>query len=135
VPNPQKADGKPVVFEAPPQTAYIPTGVVATVTLTEPLQQSDPVAVSGSRTNSADMATFGQFLGLAVSGGNAGSKIEVYVTASVSSSRWAWAVGSPIFLNGFGLSESPPTTGYLQQIGVASGPETIQVRSMQPIQL
>jgi hypothetical protein len=39
--------------------------------------------------------------------------------------QWSWTPGAAIYLNGTALSETPPSAGFVAQIGLAITPESI----------
>jgi hypothetical protein len=134
VPNPQKADGRPVVFT----TALMPTEVLRVFTpvkLNANVNGYDPVTVTGILADSNNPATFGRLLGVTETGGSAGTTIFVYVSGHIYNPDWNWTPGGVIFLFGTSLAQQMPTSGYLQQIGMSITPKTIEIRIHQAIQL
>lgn len=45
----------------------------------------------------------------------------------IVNSGWSWVIGDVIYLNGTTLSTIAPSTGYIQRIGTATAPDTIDV--------
>ncbi len=62
----------------------------------------------------------------------AGQAVQVATDGEIFEATWAWAAG-PVFLGLAGaLTQTPPATGILQQIGVASSPTSILIDIQDP---
>jgi hypothetical protein len=143
VPDPTKADGKPVLIGSVPGPQG-PPGVSDFVSVD--LHQSpnspfsavypgDPVTIDGQHANSNDLSTFGKLIGLALSQVDEGGKLTALLTGRVEDASWNWTKGDVVFLFGSGLSTSIPTNGYVQQVGIADGPKVLIVAVHPPIKL
>lgn len=65
-------------------------------------------------------------LGLTITAAQAGASVDVLRNGAVTFNGWAWSAGEPVFLavNG-GLTQVPPSEGFVQVIGHAESPTTL----------
>ena len=64
----------------------------------------------------------------------AGNAARVSVNGLVRSGGWNWTPGAPVFAGKNGeLTQTPPVTGFVQQIGIATGADALLVRLGIPI--
>jgi predicted RecA/RadA family phage recombinase len=99
------------------------------------LHSYDPVTITGKLADSGNSAFFGKVLGLIANDLGVGFSGNVIVDGLVTNPAWSWTAGSPIYLNGSSLSQTAPSTGFVQQIGIAKASDTIYVDLSVPIQL
>lgn len=65
-------------------------------------------------------------VGMVVTSANFGSTSQVLLEGTVSNPAWDWTPDRPLWLGNSGqLTQTPPTSGFLQQVGVALSPNTI----------
>ena len=78
----------------------------------------------------------GNVLGIALNGGQAGATIAIQQSGEMSLSGWNWTLGQPIFvgLNG-PLTQTPPTAGFSQVIGIPLSATSISIWLQPPILL
>lgn len=106
-----------------------------TVNAQEVILAFSPVTVTGREADSANLAHFGKVVGLAVSSTASGFSFPVVVTGEVTNPSWTWVAGNLIFLNGPGLANTPPGSGFSQKIGMAKNSVTVVVELGEPVLL
>lgn len=98
------------------------------ITLTEDAVAGDVIDSMGKIVDSADASHFGRVVGIAFEDGSAGDSIRVVQSGVTMLATWTWTTGDVIFINGTGLSVTPPATGFLQSVGTAIDPMRILVQ-------
>jgi hypothetical protein len=102
----------------------------------EKILRFDPVTSLGLRADSNNpSASFGRVLGLASSDIDQGRAGSIIVVGEIVNPDWRWTKGDAVFLNGTGLASAPPTSGFVQRMGTASGPTKLVVDSGEPVLL
>ncbi|SRR6266487_2737370 len=95
-----------------------------------------PVTSQGKRADSNNAsASFGRVIGLNTDEVQSGQIAQVVTNGEIENSSWNWKTGDPIFLNGTGLSCTPPVSGFVQQLGTAKESTKIVIDLKQPILL
>jgi len=80
--------------------------------------------------NNIDLAA-----GLTLSAADRGGLVNLQLTGPVDDLLWSWTPG-PLWLGAAGaLTQQPPTTGFLLQVGTAVSPTRIILNPSQPIEL
>jgi hypothetical protein len=132
VPDKSKADGR-----VPPPSAAPVASVQASspIVCNFPVSVGDPITATGALASSSNLSTFGLLLGLAKTEAPAGSTVEVLLTGRIENDGWLWGAGDAIFLGDTALSTAVPSTGYLQQVGIADGVNSLIVSIRPPIKL
>lgn len=83
----------------------------------------------------ADPAHADAVVGLTVTSGLAGESVVVQTTGDVVETSWAWTPG-PVWVGDNGMpTQTPPTTGWLQLLGVALGSTRLVLTPRQAILL
>ena len=82
-----------------------------------------------------DVLTVGRLMGIASSSASVGEDVIVIVTGEVDEPTWTWSPGEVYLSTDGTLTQTPPTTGYLQVIGVALTPTRLTVGIQLPILL
>ncbi len=97
------------------------------------------VAASAAGVVPADAATpalAGALLGIAATAALAGGSIEIQGAGQMEFGGWAWTPGAPVYAGAGGvLTQVPPTTGFLQIVGVAQDATTLVIALGDPILL
>lgn len=121
-------DGQGLLFNVltgkyEPKDVATPTGGTAQtkveVVSTEAIAAFAMVTADGKNADSANTLHVGKVVGVALAAVAPATVTNVVVDGDVENPLWAWTDGAPIFLNGTSLSMTPPTTGFLIQVGVA----------------
>lgn len=99
------------------------------------LNQYDPVTVDGLLANSGTTAHKNKVIGLVWADVLSGHIGHALLEGEMTNPLWSWTAGSPLYLNGTSLSQTPPTTGFLQRIAVARTDMTIIIQPKHPILL
>ena len=99
------------------------------------LTQYQPVTVDGLLANSATLAHKNKVIGLVWATVASGFSGNALLEGEMTNPLWTWTAGSPLYLNGTTLSQTPPTTGFLQRIAVARTDMTIIIQPKHPILL
>jgi len=73
-------------------------------------------------------AHLSRLAGITLTSAAAGAVARVSVNGLVRFNGWAWTPGAPVFVGKNGdLTEMPPVTGFVQQIGIATGADALLV--------
>lgn len=65
-----------------------------------------------------------------------GGTVQVKTSRSMTEPSWNWIAGLPIYLGDDGmLTQDPPPTGYVKELGVATAPQTIWINIAPAIEL
>lgn len=90
----------------------------------------------GVRARSAsDLSTLGQVVGVTLGSAVRGQEVQFQTSGEIVEPSWSWTPGR-VWLGENGLlTQTLPTQGYLQQIGVSNGPTKLIVNIGMPIQL
>lgn len=84
--------------------------------------------------SNTDIAHFGRLAGVTAGAASTGTETMVVRAGVMMEPSWAWAPDAPVFLSAGGLlTQSPPTTGFLQVVGVALSATTLFVNPREPI--
>ena len=76
----------------------------------------------------------GNVVGIAINGGQAGTSIAIQQSGEMSLSSWSWTMGLPIFVGPNGpLTQTPPTAGFSQVVGVPLSATSISIGLESPI--
>src|SRR6185295_4112857 len=97
------------------------------VVATEDIDQYDVVTGDGHRATSNTIAYRNKLIGVAKNDIANGFSGEVQTGGKITNSGWNWVAGDRIYLNGFALSTTAPSTGYCVQIGIAAAADTINI--------
>ena len=77
----------------------------------------------------------GKVVGITASAFAAGELVKVYTAGEVIESTWTWTPG-PVYLGTNGLlTQTVPTSGFIQQVGVAHEPTKLVVQLLSSIKL
>jgi hypothetical protein len=80
-------------------------------------------------------AHVGQVVGMSNAAAADGTAVTVIQVGEIVEPSWAWSPG-PVYLGAVGVpTQTRPTTGFLQEIGVATGPTRLVMDLKMPIQL
>lgn len=81
-----------------------------------------------------DVAGASSILGITLHAAEAEAPINVAASGEIFEPSWAWVVDAPIFVGVAGvLTQTPPPTGFLLVVGVATSPTSMLVSIKQPI--
>lgn len=79
--------------------------------------------------SSSDSSQEGSVVGIATGGAQAGANVTVQYAGPLTYNGWSFDVTKAVFLGPGGLAtQTPPTTGFLQQIGIPLSATTLLVR-------
>lgn len=83
--------------------------------------------------DSSNLAHRGKCIGLTMTAASAGGTVEIAVSGDVTEPTWNWSLG-PVYLGTNGLlTQTVPTSGYIQVIGTAMSPTRMTISIQQPI--
>ena len=108
--------------------------VVIDFVASENLTQYDPVTLTGSKADSADLAGWNRVIGLVLEDVESGFMGRALVEGIIEAD-WDWTPGTKLFLNGSVLSPIPPVNGFSQMIAVAQTDMAILVQPQPAIRL
>lgn len=118
-----------------------PAGGASTLTLTAPgaIGGHRAVVPNGDGTlayaDSQNPAHFGKVVGFTLNAGSVGDPVSVAVSGEVTEPSWAWVPGE-VYLGSNGLlTQTAPTTGFVQVMGIATTPTRMVVGLRAPILL
>jgi hypothetical protein len=100
---------------------------VVSVVAGEALAKYDVVTGDGKKADSGNLLHRNKLVGLATQNILSGFSGEVQCGGSLQNPAWTWVVGDRIYLNGTTLSTTAPDSGFLTQVGVAVGSDTINI--------
>lgn len=112
----------------------VASGVIS-VLATENLAAYVAVTAGGKRADSTNPAHISKVVGISNAATLTGFRGDVISGGAIVNPAWAWNTNDTIFLNGTALSTVPPSTGYIQPIGIATAADTISVEIQTPILL
>lgn len=127
-------NGQVLVYEDNFWVNQNPTST-ASVSASEDIDAFSLVTADGYMANSNDLTHFGQVIGFSITPILAGSIGRIVLSGEVMNPIWVFARGAPVFLNGLSLATSPPSMGFVQQIGSAVSNNKISVQMKQPIKI
>lgn len=94
--------------------------------------------VAGGRArlaSSSDVTQAGSVLGVSLTAADEGGSLNVRIIGEIEEPSWSWAPG-PVFLGLAGsLVQTPPSSGFIQQIGTAKSATILVVSLSTPIVL
>lgn len=93
------------------------------------------VTSTGFITNSSTLGHRGKVLGISDTETISGFIGTALVVGEITNSGWSWTAGDIVYINGTSLSTTPPTTGFLQRIGVAVASDRIDIQIQQSVLL
>lgn len=108
---------------------------IVSVVAVDTIAEFDPVTILGNKADSGNSAHLGKVIGLSQAATAIGFVASVIVEGLAINGAWSWTPGAPIFLNGTTLSQTAPSTGFVQEIGIAKASDTIYVDLSMPVKL
>ena len=85
--------------------------------------------------DSSNLAHLGKVIGMTNAATSAGNSVKIWPAGKITEPSFNFALG-PVYLSTNGLlTQTPPTTGFIQQIGVALSQTTILVQILNPIEV
>lgn len=116
-----------------PATTSFPLTVAMTVSQAQVIASVADVPAIADR---SILAQCGGVLGVASTGVSGGGLITVQFAGELVITGWTWVGNTPVFLglNGV-LTQTPPTTGFLQIIGTPVNPTTLLIALQPPVLL
>jgi hypothetical protein len=85
--------------------------------------------------DSSDMNHIGRVIGMSLSAYSQGLTADIYTHGDVEEFSWNWNLG-PIYLATNGLmTQTPPTTGFVQQVATALSPTKLFIELQLPIEI
>ncbi len=86
------------------------------------------VTSTGVAASSNDVTHIGRVVGIITENAQAGKSQIVIVSGMIINPTWSFIPGSPVYLNGNTLSNTAPSSGFVQRIGVATSANTLIVQ-------
>lgn len=84
--------------------------------------------------NASDLSHAGLGMGLTTCAAAEGESVVVVVAGEVNEPSWSWAASQPIYLSDNGqLTQTPPSTGALIQVGYPSLPTRMLISFSTPV--
>jgi hypothetical protein len=109
-----------------------------TVTAQQNLSANQVVSMANDApipASSNNLADLGEVVGVVVGSVQAGSPVTIQYGGAVTYNGWNWGSG-PVFLGlGGALTQTAPTSGFLQIIGTPLTPTTLLIQLQQPLEL
>lgn len=94
-----------------------------------------PINLSGVVANSTKLHKVGRCHGLASDNTLVGTAGRFQCTGTIQNTAWSFIPGENVFLNGYNLTHSIPTTGFVQKLGTAKNNNTLVLNIGEPITL
>ena len=94
-----------------------------------------PLTNSGFVADSNNPAHFGKFIGIGLPSSQKNFVTDIVTAGYISNPAWHWSPNKPVYVNGAGLSQRAPVSGWLQQVGLASSNNTINVLPLTAVKL
>lgn len=107
---------------------------IVRVTATETIAKYDVVTTDGKVADSTNVLHKDKILGIAIEDIAIGVVGEVQISGELTEVTWAWTAYS-LFLNGTALSETVPTSGFLNYVALIKAPQIIVVNIEESILL
>lgn len=77
---------------------------------------------------------FGNVVGVSQNGGVPGTLINIQQSGEISLSSWAWTLNKPVYVGPNGpLTQTAPTSGFLQIVGIPITPTSLSIGLQPPI--
>lgn len=88
------------------------------------------------KASSANIADINRAIAVSITAASQGQNIITVTNGEIENAQWSWTPSAPIYLGVDGtLTQTPPTTGFLQIIGNAETATKIKVNIQQAIKL
>lgn len=101
---------------------------VADLLASEDITIYDIVNSDGFKSDSSQVNKQGKVLGIAIENIGNATTGRILTSGEVKNVAWNFTPGSRIYLNGNALSETPPSSGFTQCIGIAKELDTLVVK-------
>lgn len=107
------------------------------ITATSPIGGNRAVRGDGlgsvAYADSSDVTHIGKCIGITMNAASIGETLEIAISSEITEPSWNWAIG-PIYLGVNGLlTQTVPSTGFVQRIGTAVSATRVVVLVHQPI--
>jgi hypothetical protein len=84
--------------------------------------------------SSAALAHAQGVAGISMNAAAVGDAVTVRIMGQINEPSWSWIDGSSVYVGVDGvLTQTPPTSGYIREIGIAVGPKSMIVRTLMPV--
>jgi predicted RecA/RadA family phage recombinase len=110
-------------------------GGISTLVASQFLAAFTVVTSTGERADSSNLAHFGKVIGVTLADIASGFSGNIADGGEVQNLSWTWPSGNVIFLNGVGLTTTPPIIGFSQKIGLVKNSSTIWLELETPVLL
>jgi len=87
-----------------------------------------PVTSTGYAASSNEVTHIGKVVGIITENAENGKSQVVITSGMITNLAWSFTPGMPVYLNGNTLSNTAPTTGFVQRIGIATSSNTLVVQ-------
>ncbi len=118
-------DSQPAVYNS----------LINSVLAAQTIAKYDVVTGNGFKADSSNLTHFDKVVGISFDNTILGFWFDVITDGIIENPLWTWSIGNIIYLNGTSLSIIPPTTGFVQKIGVAVKATKIYVEIENAIKL
>ncbi len=109
--------------------------IMISITVSTNILKGESVNLDGTKSNSSIVGKRDKIAGLANTDINSGFSGDIVVEGILQNSGWSWSINDIIYINGTSLSNTPPSTGFIQKLGVAKNSTTIDIKIGQSILL
>lgn len=109
--------------------------VTVNIIATEIISKYNLVTSDGKVADSSIVLLKNKIVGVALNNAIVSGTVTVQISGLLVEPTWTWGTGY-VFLNGTGISQFAPATGYIKVVGVIKNSETILVNTLtEPISL
>jgi len=109
--------------------------IILTIVANEDIPQFQMMTSTGYIADSNNLAHIDRVSGISIKAITNNTSGEVLAYGKITNINWNFTVGSILFLNGTAISQTPPTSGFICQIGKVINSNTILINIKDCIKL
>lgn len=103
------------------------------VVAAEDLAAYEFVTAVGAKADSSNSAHFNKVVGMTTAAVLTGFVASLSTDGEVTNPAWTWSANASLFLNGTSISQTPPSSGFIQVVGVAVNATTMIIQIKLPL--
>lgn len=104
------------------------SGSAIQIVAAENLLKYDVVNIDGTKADSSILNKRDFAIGLASENINTGFSGSIDTEGEITNPLWTWTTGDVLYLNGNSISKIPPSSGFIQRLGVAKAATIIELQ-------
>ncbi len=106
-----------------------------TIVAYEAIPMGAPVTFNGRVASSNLLASFWRVAGFSKVSTNRGFAVELITSGEFKNDNFNWTPEREVYLNGTALSQTPPSSRFVQILGIAKDSKTVIIKLSEPIRL